>query len=177
MPFYALPGKFPTLVRPEPIGRLAPDGLLQTTGKQFSYLSVGGLLRIFGQQVEVCLAVSPPLLLQLAIENGITHHLGYAFAAIHEDRVLIQESGPVVCFTKIRRLVGDQPYRYPLAVTAQSDYFAGSRMFRYVITAVARTDKLEHLVEIFIPQRFIYLHWDIPGTMIAPIPVNHSKSA
>ena len=39
-------------MRPEPISRFAPDGLLQTTGEALGYLAIRRLLGSFGNQIE-----------------------------------------------------------------------------------------------------------------------------
>lgn len=45
-------------MRPEPISRFAPDGLLQTTGEALGYLAIRRLLGSFGNQIEEHFAIS-----------------------------------------------------------------------------------------------------------------------
>ena len=61
-------------MRPEPISRFAPDGLLQTTGEALGYLAIRRLLGSFGNQVEEHFAISSGCPFQFTIKDGEVPH-------------------------------------------------------------------------------------------------------
>ena len=155
--------QFPAFVRPEPVGRVASDGLLQPSGEAFGYLAVGSLLGRFGDQVEDNPAVSPLLAYQFAVEDGKAHHPGNTFGSVHEHGVLMEERSPVVRFAAVGRLVGNQSHGHALVFAAQLYHFARRGVFGHVVSAEARADALEHFVQVGIVQRFIDLYRKVAG--------------
>ena len=137
-------------MRPEPISRFAPDGLLQTTGEALGYLAICRLLGSFGNQIEEHFAISPGCPFQFTIKDGEVHQLGNALGAIHEHGVLIQESGPIMGLAAVGRLVRNQADGYLPAFTAKLYHFACRGMFRHIVSSEPGADMLKHLVQILI---------------------------
>ena len=113
-----LTGSFPAVVSPEPEGRLALDGFLQSSEVHLGDFKLPAFLWLVGQKFEFSLVVASLYPLHVEVIYGKVGFYGYLLRSCQYWGVVVQEVCPVMDVVPEWHLVGDETDNYLFAFLA-----------------------------------------------------------